>query len=141
MLSPFGETGWNSLTAVTRLRLERAITDDILSGRYDFYGSGLGRTGNLGTWSRTFGRYFTDRAPILQNLLTVLRMGWNGQNYVAEYFLRTLARAATSPEDRERALQALASAYRNDSHVLKNKFTELPEDWREEILKRIEPPE
>jgi hypothetical protein len=67
-----------------------------------------------------------------------MRGGWNGQNYVAKYFLPVLSRLAKSPADIARVIERLLVAYNNDARILKNNFAELPDEWRKRILSAAE---
>jgi hypothetical protein len=136
MLSAFGESGWKTLPDVPRIRLEEAIIDDITNGRRNYY-AGANSGGNLGTWARSFHPFFSSPEQILDNLLEVLRYGWDGQNYVGEYFLPLLARLAVDPEKRAHAIERL----KNEAYILRKNLSKLPADWYAEIQAEFDEPE
>jgi hypothetical protein len=138
MLSAFGESGWRSIPDVPRIRLEEAIIDDITNGRRNYY-AGANSGGSLGTWARSFWRYFDSPEQILDNLLEVLRYVWDGQNYVGHYFMPLLAKLATDPVKRSLAIERLKSAVENDAYTLKKNLEKLPVDWYGEIREDEEP--
>jgi tRNA A-37 threonylcarbamoyl transferase component Bud32 len=134
MLAAFRRTGWNSLPDTTRLRLENAITKDVLNGYIDIHRRGENKAGRLGAYAAKFCYYFTQRDALVANLLERLQQGWFTQNYVATHFMSCLPDLAETTTARRKFIEALGSAYRNDSRILKQNFDELPEDWRQEII-------
>ena len=139
MLAAFGQSGWDSLNMIARLRLENAITDNILSGRVTAIGYDRRRTGQLGIWAKTFFPYFRDKAQVVKNLLTVLHMGWDGQNYVGEYFMSSLSQMATTPQEQQALIDALKRAHKNDARILIEHLDELPPQWKSQIVTQALP--
>ena len=138
MLSAFGSDGWQSLNPVSKVRLESLVIDDILVGSHDIH-SQVNRFGLLGTWSRSFLSHFKRPEQVLENLLVVSKAGWNGQNYVAKYFLSWLPRLVKTQADEDRVIERLISAYGNDARILKSNFAELPDAWQQRIRPKAEP--
>ncbi len=134
ILAAFGREGWASLPRLTQLRLESAITNDILAGQHDIYKATPGNPGTLGTYTNTFWAYFHDRDRVLDNIVAKLKTNWNGQNYIGKYLMVVLGIMADTPERRKRAIDALQYAVRNDSKVVVEKLETFPIDWQRDIL-------
>lgn len=137
MLRVFGPEAWQLLQRVTALRLEKAITNDILSGRKDIYSSTPQNSGALGTWAISLWPCFEDREAVIQNIASMLSMNWYTQNYIAERFFPTLPEIANTPARKEKFVSALVQAIRNKAHVVQHKLTALPVDWQDEIRRRV----
>jgi hypothetical protein len=133
MLASFGKEGWDYLPQVARLRLEGAIVNDILAGQHDIYGPNIGQAGALGTYARTFWPRFHDVDRLVENIVARLNSGWYGQNYVGLYLLRIVPSIGNTATRREKLVQAIAYAVRNDSKVVVRELTSMPPDWQEEI--------
>ena len=115
ILEGCGREGWFMLPDVTRIRLEAAIVNDILAGQHDIYKENQSGPGTLGTYTNLFWEYFTNRDQLLDNLVAKLKTNWNGQNYVGKYLMFVLIQMADTPARRDRAIEALGYAFRNDS--------------------------
>lgn len=136
-LIALGETGWNGLSPVVRLRLESLIVNDILSGRYDIYRPLSSGAGALGTYARSLWPFFSDRAALLRNIESMLRQSWYTQNYVGNYLMSIAPWIVQTPAEKERMIEALASAVRNDAKIVTSRLaSDLPEDWVIEIRSR-----
>ena len=133
MLQAFGSEGWKSLKRTTRLRLETAISADILNGRYDVHGPFANTAGLLGRFARTFYRRFTQPENVIDNIVSQLRPDWYSQNYIGMHFIPFIADIKPSSQDRARLIKAIASGMYNDPHVLKSRLAKLPQDWRDDI--------
>lgn len=134
MLHVFGIVGWKLLPDLTRIRLEGLITEDLLSGRYDIYGTALSNTGGaLGTWLTCFWPYFTDLQQAVSNIISLLTQSWYTQNYIGNYFLTILPVLADKTGKKDEVIKAIAIAYSNDAKMIKNNLKQLPTDWAEFI--------
>lgn len=127
-LSAFGETAWDLMPKVRRLRIESIITQSILEGRHDIY-MPIRRAGQLGTWAGAVGEYFEDRDKLVDSLCTMLRQNWYTQNYVGENFMKLLPKLADTPKRERRIKQALRVAIANDARVVKQNLFVLPFSW------------
>ncbi len=123
---------WHRLSTAVRIKLESMIANDILSGRYDIYGSGT-KTGYLGTYVNTLWQVFSDRARIIDNIESMLHQSWYTQNYIGNNLLTTLPELVETPEDRARLIDGLAVAVKNDAKIVVNRLSELPDDWVKEV--------
>ena len=132
MLKAFCPMGWQLLPAIPKLRLESLITEDILSGRYDIFGT-MRKSGILGTWGSYFYLYFKDLEQLATNLITLLCQGWYTQNYVGKYFMDVLPDIATKTNKRAEFIKAITVAYENDARLIKNNISKLPKGWEAEI--------
>jgi hypothetical protein len=139
MLASFGKEGWNNLAPAVRLRLERAITNDILAGHFDVYGPNIGNQGALGTFSQTFWPYFSDLELLVDNIVARLKSGWYGQNYVGQYLFWLLPHLGHTMARRKKLIDAVAYAVRNDAIVIRSKIELLPHDWQNEITAQNKP--
>ena len=133
LLAAFGREGWKKLSAVSQLRLEGVIANDILAGHHDIYGANVGTPGALGTYSNTFWAYFRDRDRLIDNICAKLSTSWYGQNYVGKYLLSLLPLIADNPGRRARLLAALQTALSNDAKLVVRGITTLPPDWQAEL--------
>lgn len=133
MLAAFGKSGWESLPATTRLRLESLIVNDILAGHHDIYGPTVGNPGTLGTFAKSLWPYFANRDALVDNLAAKLNQGWYGQNYVGKQFMKSLPLIADTDSRRKLIIDGLAEAVRNDAKVVIRELTALPDDWQREI--------
>lgn len=137
MMAVFGPDAWRLLPRVTALRLEKAVTNDILSGRKDIYGPGAQNSGALGTWAIRLWACFEDREALVRNISSMLSRNWYTQNYIAERFFPTLPGIANTPERQEMLISSLVQAMRNKAHVVQNKLASLPAEWQDEIRRRV----
>jgi hypothetical protein len=110
-----------------------------LAGRKPAYGVRLTSSGSLGTWAKKFWRYFRDRDVLIDNIVRMLHESWDTQNYIGIHFLRLMPHLADTPERKQKLIEGLKSAIRNDAHLLKGKLGELPSDWVEQIKCRLDP--
>jgi tRNA A-37 threonylcarbamoyl transferase component Bud32 len=129
-----GESTWRILSRVTRLKVENAITNDILSGYKDIYSAtGRLRNGALGTWALNLGPLFEDRDRLVENIASMLRMNWYTQNYIAEYLFPLLPKICDTDERRRKIIDAIVVAVANDARLVVNKLTALPRRWQQDI--------
>ncbi len=129
LLQAFGPTGWIALPDLTRLRLEGLILEDVLTGRYDVYGTPKTTGGALGLWAKTFGHAFTDRDRLVENLAAMLTRDWYTQNYVAEHLLELIPLIGTRADHKEKLVNAIATAVKNDAKRVKVRLPHFPADW------------
>jgi len=134
LLSCWRTSAWQQLPSRLRIKLESMITNDVLSGRYDIYGGGH-KAGGLGTYAATLWPHFESTTKLLENIESVLQRSWYTQNYIGEHFLALLPDLATSKADRDRMINALRVAVRNDAKIVVNRLSELPKDWVKKIKK------
>lgn len=132
---------WRSLGELARLRVESLVTSDILKGRYELYGKGgKGKglqDGALGTWANTIWQDMTDRAPLFNNLLSMLRGAtWSQQNYVGYRLLGLVARLSATEDMKKQAIEAIVNAVKNDAKVIVQNLNTLPSDWVTSICRR-----
>lgn len=135
MLTAFGESGWNSVPPINRIPLERALLNDMRLGRRNAY-HGFG-AGHLGTWCINFYPYFSDQQSMLDNVMHLLRVRWDGQNYIGERFMRVLDDLPSNDEEREKLTKAIVGALEDDASFVKLNINKLPEAWRTEIQSRV----
>ena len=127
---------WTVLEADVRLRLEGLLLEDCSKGSYDAFG-GL-RSGELGTWAATFGRFFEGKTELVQVLHRLLVDNWYTQNYVGVYFVSALPELARTPEAREEIIEDLAYAtVVNNALKLRESFLRLapnyPPGWKKRL--------
>ena len=116
ILYAFKKEGWQGLKAVVRLRVEKLLTNDVLTGHIDIHSPiSLGPSGKLGTYARLFWPYFRNPKNLADNIMSMLGQSWYTQNYIGEYFLQGLPRLADATETEDEMIEALAIAYRNDA--------------------------
>jgi len=137
ILYAFKKEGWQGLKAVVRLRVEKLLTNDVLTGHIDIHSPiSFGPSGKIGIYARLFWPYFTNPKNLADNIISMLGQSWYTQNYIGEYFLSALPRLAEATETEEEMIEALAVAYRNDARVIANNLGKLPESWRTRVKKR-----
>lgn len=134
MLGAFGAVGWKTLTKATAMRLERALTNDILLGRYSRYFKRL-NGGALGTFTRRFFPRFRNTSIVIDNIVQKLNGDSLDQDYIGEHFLLTLPRFAPTEADKERLVQAIAVAADNGAESVIRKLDKLPKDWQRDVEK------
>lgn len=133
ILDAFGAAHWRNLNRLVRLRVEAAITNDILNGRLDYYAGSAIKGGALGTWANTYGRYFVDIGPTIEALTSSLHSNWYTQNYVGKYFINTLSTLARTEDQRRSLLSGLQSAINNNAFLIKHNLNELPQEWHDSL--------
>lgn len=128
LLARIGKAAWRALSAPVRIRLERILVNDLLSGRHDIYGS---RTsgGTLGSHVRLLWSCFDDLDSLFDNIELMLRQDWYTQNYIGKYLLKVIPRMVKSEDQKERMIAALRIAVANDARIVVNRLSELPDDW------------
>jgi hypothetical protein len=132
MLGWFGVEGWNGLSSVVQLRVENALTKDVLAGHKDIHQGHL-KNGILGTWAITFWMHFRNPHQLADNLISLLRQNWYTQNYVGESFLLTIPPLADKTNKRAEFIGAFRIAVANDARIVVNELGKLPADWVSEI--------
>jgi len=132
MLAAFGSRGWSTLTKATSIRLENAITAELLSGRY-YAQTGVLR-GPLGTWAKIFIDHFKNPGGIRDTVILLLRSGWDAQNYVGKHFMKFIPRLATTADERKALIESIGNAVADNAWTVIAGLDELPQDWRDEIL-------
>lgn len=137
LLAAFGESGWTNLPALTRVRLEKAMIDDMRKGQNNAY-QGL-QEGALGLWCVVFYPYFADKKAILKNATYLLRVRWGGQNYIGQYFMDILDDLPDTDEERETLTKEIVEALDDEAFRVKQNLHLLPEAWRQEIEGRAKP--
>ena len=133
---------WKLLEPDVRLRLEGVLLADCSTGGYDAFG-GL-RSGELGTWAATFGRFFQGKAELVQVIHRLLVDNWYTQNYVGVYFVSALPEIARTPEARDRIIEDLAHAMVvNNALKLRESFLRLapnyPPEWKKRLRVAMQP--
>lgn len=137
LLIALGETAWNGLSPVVRLRLESMIVNDILAGRHDIYKPLRTGAGALGTYARSLWPFFSDRGALVRNIESMLRQGWYTQNYIGSHLMSILPSIATT-EEKPRLIEALAVAVSNDAKIVINRLSvDLPADWVVAVQSRV----
>jgi hypothetical protein len=137
MLYAFKKEGWQGLKPAVRLRVEKLLVNDVLTGHVDIYSPiSLGPRGKLGVYARLFWPNFKNPKNLADNIISMLGQNWYTQNYIGEYFLSVLPRLADATETEDEMIEALAVAHRNDARVIANNLGKLPESWRTRIKKR-----
>jgi len=137
ILYAFKKEGWQGLKAVVRLRLEKLLTNDVLTGHIDIHSPiSLGPSGKLGVYARLFWPYFKNPKNLADNVVSMLLQNWYTQNYIGEYFLQGLPRLAEATGTEDEIIDALAVACRNDAKVIVNSLAKLPDGWRTRIKER-----
>lgn len=133
-LRTLGEEGWQMISRVTRLRLEHAITNDILSGYKDIYSIG-GRINNgvLGTWALSLGQRFEDRDQLIKNIASMLRTDWYRQNYIADCLFPLLPAICDNADRRATIIAAIKVAVANNARLVISNMMALPLDWQQQI--------
>ena len=134
LLARLGKDAWDMLSARMKIKIEKLITNDVLSGRYDIYGGGT-KSGSLGTFAISLWPYFKDLQALLDNIEQMLRSGWYAQNYIGEYFLLLLPKMATTPERRRILIRAIKAAVHNDARIVCRDYEKLPKEWVKPIKK------
>ena len=133
LLSALGEEGWNGLPLRVRIRLEGLIVKDVLAGHKDIHSAKAISSGALGTYARSLWRRFRKPEVLADNLISLLRQNWYTQNYVGEYFLRSIPAIARVTKRRNEFIKAIKVAVSNDARLIVKKIDDLPDDWVEEI--------
>ncbi len=73
ILYPLKKEGWQGLKAVVRLRVEKLLTNDVLTGHIDIHRSiSLGPSGKLGVYARLFWPYFRNPKNLADNIMSML---------------------------------------------------------------------
>lgn len=139
-LGSFGRDAWDLLPETCRIRFESALISDVRRGHYDIFGDNSRGPGILGTWASVFWVWFSDVAPLVDNIVERLNSDWYGQNYIAKHFFRVLPLIADSPDRRERLIAAIREAVKNDAKVVIRERDNLPPEWQADI-NREEPSE
>ena len=132
MLSALGANGWDTLSKPTTIRLENAIAQDLIAGRFHPQTLALPR-GSLGLWVRFFYPHFRNPSEIRRIFNELLRSGWESQNYVGHFFLRFLPRLPSNAIEREILIQSIANAVTSNAWSVMGNLQNLPQDWRDEI--------
>jgi len=129
MLPPLRKEGWDGLPTLSRLRLEKLITRDVLAGHKDIHQVIVSASGALGTHAINLWPYFSNPEELADNIISLLRQNWYTQNYVGSHFLSILPKLAEATDKTEEMISALAVAVRNDAKIVVNKLEELPQEW------------
>lgn len=134
-LAAIGISGWQLLPLATRIRFEHAVVNDISTGRFHFYGVNLHRGGSLGIWVKSFFRVFDtqNQDRVIDSLTSLLRQGWDEQNYVGEYFMASLWHLCRNDGDKSKFIEAIKVALRANALSVKNNVHKLTEEWRAEL--------
>ncbi|MDY0148944.1 MAG: protein kinase [Kiritimatiellia bacterium] len=133
-LRVLGETAWQMMSRVTRLKIEHTVSNDILSGYKDIYSvTGRLKSGVLGTWALNLGVLFEERDQLIDNIASMLRMNWYRQNYIGEHLFSLLPLVCDTDERRHKITEAIAVALENDARLVVNNLGKLPRTWQDEI--------
>jgi len=140
MLAEFGDTCWNLFSPRIKMRLENAVTEDVLLGTYRA-AQGFG-SGHLGYWAVHLYRFFARPENLLERVLQVLRIReYDRQNYIGGFFLPTLGELAIRFGKQDLAIERLKGAVENNARVVIKNLRTLPPGWSTEVLADFEDPE
>ncbi|MBN8443832.1 MAG: protein kinase [Thauera sp.] len=136
ILEAIGTSNWNNLSKLARIRIESLMIKDVLAGYKDAYGGRTQQGGSLGTYVVGFWQYFTDKAGLAANLISMLRQSWYTQNYIATHFMHIIPEIAEATGTRAEFIEAFAVAKRNDAKTVINNLKDLPQDWQDDIAQK-----
>ena len=128
-----GDEGWNGLNSRIKIKSEAIIVKDILAGYTDIHSNRDLSSGFLGTYANELWIYFDDLNTLVNNLISLLRQSWYGQNYVGNFFIQILYPLAIKANREEDIINALKMAIYNDAKKIKQKISLLPENWINEL--------
>jgi hypothetical protein len=137
MLQHIGIDLWNQMPKVSSLRLENAMTNEVLAGYEDIWKITLKKGGHLGTYASVLYPAFTEVRKLAQNIVSRLSQSWYTQNYIAKYFMVELPSIAEAAEMEHEMIDALRLAVRNDAKLVVSKLSRLPSEW---VAKMPAPP-
>lgn len=133
LLSLLQRDVWAGLTPRIRIKIETAITRDVLAGKKDIRSLKKTDGGALGTYARSLWTRFANTAQLAENIISLLYQSWYTQNYVGEYFLTLIPEIANRVDKRDEFIKAIRSAISNDAKIVVQGIADLPDDWIEEI--------
>jgi len=133
LLLILGPDAWNGLSTVVQLRLENAVTKDVLAGHKDIHAVGGISKGILGTWGSVFWKSFKNPSLLADNIISLLRQSWYTQNYVGTYFMKAIPDLAVKTNKKDEFISAFRIAIANDARIVVNELGKLPGDWVESI--------
>lgn len=133
LLKVVGAEGWNLMSPRMRLKVEGAIIKDVLAGNKDIHSLKKVSGGALGTYASSLWRRFSKPEILADNLITLLKQSWFTQNYVGEFFLRSIPAIARATGKRAEFIKAIRAAVSNDARLIVRNIDDLPDDWIEEI--------
>jgi uncharacterized protein (TIGR02391 family) len=142
---------WPRLDEAARLRIENKLIRSIGEGKYD-PAQHEKVPGWLATWAQYHTQFFSLKGELRRMLVGKLRGSAEDQNYVAQYFLESLA-ATTDPtgneyqyrRHRDECIEAICTAVcQSDPPVVLRKklierWWEFPQDWRKLIIEGLKP--
>lgn len=136
MLKIIKRDGWKKISPRIRMKLEAAITKDVLAGKKDIHSFRKTEGGALGTHARSLWKNFAKPVQLADHLISLLSQNWYTQNYVGEYFLDQIPEIAEATERRSEFVKAIRSAISNDARIVVEGLDDLPQDWVDEVLQK-----
>jgi serine/threonine protein kinase len=129
LIQVLGKEVWDGLSERIKIKTEGVIVKDILAGYTDIFSSNDLRSGDLGTYATILWEFFDDKDMLVNNIISLLRQNWYGQNYIGNFFINILYPLAVSTNRELEIIEALKNAVSNDAKRIKENISLLPEAW------------
>ena len=132
---------WGCLQNQAKLIAEEKIISSLKKGSFDFYTGGV-KTGILGTWGNSFGRYMERKKEVSETLIRLLEQDWYTQNYIAAFYMISMIFIIDDTDVPEVCDKISYALMTNQAKLLRQKFLDLcstyPESWKEKLRASIQ---